>query len=343
MKVRNLSAPIFLLFTFSAAANPHGTFCPTLKNGMLSFSDAIAMTSGLAVNPDGAAASYMPGDHGYTYINNGVNLILGGKKVACVKKINGELCRKKWKLAEAGNFGVGTPEFCSFAIDVDNFPNGPEKQPCEKGGRFVIGNGKGKPTSGYVVKNVFGESITSYLSTTSLQHTINETPTYVDSSVLPGIVVPEGRADLIGAIAWVRYGSRSTFAIVNDEGPSFGEGSIALHRALRFDTPPPLQPIGPIPLSLRCTAIEKFQPPFNSAPDDGEIDLCKAGRKPTSATDIRAYNGIGSGVQTIILPNERPPMKGKLSTIEITPAVLRQIALEAGYNEKRLSDMASCL
>jgi hypothetical protein len=343
MKRRNLSAPILFLFMFSVATNAQSAFCPTPQNGTLNFSDAIAMTSGLAVNPDGSAASYMPGDHGYTYINNGVNLILDGKKVACVKKINAALCRNKWKLAEAGNFGVGTPEFCSFAIDVDRFPNGPERQRCEKDGRFIVGNGKGKPKSGSVVKNVFGESITSYLSTTSLRHTINDTPTYLDSSVLPGIVVPEGRTNLIGAIVWVRYGSRSTFAIVNDEGPSFGEGSIALHRALRFDTPPPIQPVGPIPVSHRCTAIEKFQPPFNSAPDDGEVDLCKAGRKPTSATDIRAYNGIGSGVQTIILPNVKPPMKGKLATIEITPAVLRQTALDAGYDEKRLSDMANCL
>lgn len=73
--LRGAGAGVALALSGSAAAQPLS--CPTPGEGeRLVFRDeAILMRTGLAVNPDGAAASYTPGDHGYTYVSNGVNLL----------------------------------------------------------------------------------------------------------------------------------------------------------------------------------------------------------------------------------------------------------------------------
>src|SRR5689334_19105861 len=94
---------ISILPSNSQAAAPPS--CPRASGHHLNFPDgSIAMRTPLAVNPDGAAASYVPGDHGYTYIANGVNLREHGTKVSC-SGANGSRCRTAWVKAEAGAFG----------------------------------------------------------------------------------------------------------------------------------------------------------------------------------------------------------------------------------------------
>jgi hypothetical protein len=335
---------ILVIVSLTTGAQSQAVTCTVAAHGQLNFPDALVMQTGLAVNPDGAAASYAPGDHGYTYISNGVNLIADGKKISCSKKANNQLCTDRWKEAELGKFGPGTPEFCSFAIAVIALPGSPPPQTCEgKSYRFILGNGKGQPAPGYQVTNIEGQTVTTYLSTTTLMHRVGGEARYVDSSSLPGLVVPEARPDLVGSIAWVRMGSRSTFAIVNDTGPAFGEATVALHEVLQYDTPPPPQPIGPIPLARRCSEVETLRIPFVSRPDHGDKDLCRAARKPTSPSDIRAYGDIPGGVQSVILKSVKPPMRGNLATIELTPTSIRETAISAGYDEKRLAAMADCL
>lgn len=341
-----IAVSILVMVSLTTGAQSQAVSCPVAAaNGQLAFPDALVMQTALAVNPDGAAASYAPGDHGYTYINNGVNLIENGKKAPCVADAHKKKCTAKWKEAELGKFGPGTPEFCSFAIAVAALPGGPPPQNCEGDkSRFIIGNGKGQPAPGYKVRNVEGESVTTYLSMTRLRHMVGGEPAYVDSATLPGLVVPKTSPELVGSIAWVRMGPRSTFAIVNDTGPAFGEGTVALNEALQYDAPPPPQPIGPIPLARRCSEVETLRKPFTSAPDDGRGDKCQKGRKPTSASDIRAYGGLPDGVQTVILTSVKPPMRGdSLTTITLTPASIRATAIAAGYDEKRLAAMADCL
>jgi hypothetical protein len=339
-----ITVSILAIASLTTSVQSQALNCPVAANGQLAFPDALIMQTGLAVNPDGAAASYAPGDHGYTYINNGVNLIADGKKIPCSVKANNQRCTDRWGEAELGKFGPGTPEFCSFAIAVIALPGGPSRQTCEgKSYRFILGNGKGQPAPGYQVMNIEGHAVTTYLSTTTLMHKVGGEARYVDSSNLPGLVVPEGRPDLVGSIAWVRMGRRSTFAIINDTGPAFGEATVALHEALQFDTPPPAQPIGPIPLARRCSEVESLRIPFVSRPDDGKKDLCTPGRKPTSPSDIRAYGAIPGDVQSVILKSVKPPMRGNLATIELTPALIRETAIAAGYDEKRLAAMADCL
>ena len=321
--------------------------CPPLKNGAVTFPDAsIAMSTGLAVNPDGAAASYAPGDRGYTYLNNGVNLIDDGKKVSCSAKGNGGRCRRDWATAEAGAFGKGTPQFCVFAMEVEPVAAGAKKVLCEdpKKKRYAVGDGKGRPVSGAPIATVSGGSVAPYVSTTTLTHTKGGRVVYVDSAALPGLVVPTTRGELVGAVAWVRLGSRETFAIVNDTGPAFGEGSVALHQALRNGQIGPLQPIGPISVADRCGPAETgLRAPFLSRPDGGDADRCRAGYKAKTASDIRAYSGVGTGVTSIILPSVRPPMNGRTATVELTPALLKTLAEKAGYTAQKLAQMAACV
>ena len=164
--------------------------------------------------------------------------------------------------------------------------------PCPKSekGRFLVGNGKGRPKSGPTVPGFNGEAAPTYVSTTSLQHTRDGTLSYVDSSAIPGLVVPKWRKDLVGAIAWVKFGEHQGFAIVNDTGPRFGEGTVALHQLLRRGQIGPAQRIGPIPLAERCAGEElQLKPPFVSRPKE---DRCRPGYRPKGPADIRAYSGI---------------------------------------------------
>jgi hypothetical protein len=339
--IRMLAAALAVSVILTAPAEA-AKKCPKAVDGLRVFTDgAILMRTKLAVNPDGTSASYVPGDHGYTYVANGVNLIDKGKKRNCLD--NFTLCRERWKDAETADFAPGSPEFCVFALEAVPYNAGVPLSSCE-GDRFVVGNGKGRPKLGKKVPAFDGSEVDTYLSTTSLQHTVDKKPVYVDSAAIPGLVVPRGRSSLLGSLAWVRFGEREVFAIVNDTGPSFGEGSVALHQLLQFGAIQPFQPVGPIPLNLRCTMGERdLKPPFLSKPDDGKVDLCKPGRDPSSAADIRAYNGIGGEVVTIILA-KKPPMKGKrLVAEELTIDNLRQWVLDAGYSSDKLNEMASCL
>ncbi|PDT33189.1 MULTISPECIES: hypothetical protein [Sinorhizobium] len=326
-----------------AASVEAATKCPKSVHGLRVLPEgAILMRTELAVNPDGTAASYVPGDHGYTYVANGVNLIDKGKKRNCLD--NFSLCRKKWKEAETADFAPGSPEFCVFALEAVPYKVGVPLSSCE-GDRYVVGNGKGRPMMGPKMPAFDGTDVSTYLSTTSMKHTVDKKAVYVDSAAIPGLVVPRGRSSLLGSLAWVRYGDREVFAIVNDTGPSFGEGSVALHQLLRYGAIQPFQPIGPIPLNLRCAKAERdLKAPFLSKPNDGEDDLCKSGYDAASASDIRAYHGIGGDVVTIILDGVTPPMTSKrLVGEELTLEKLSQWVLKAGYTSDKLNEMANCL
>lgn len=140
-----------------------------------------------------------------------------------------------------------------------------------------------------------------------MQHVVDNKSVYVDSAAIPGLVVPRIRSSLLGSLAWVRYGDKEVFAIVNDTGPKFGEGSVALIQLLRYGAIQPFQPIGPIPLNMRCTKAERdLKAPFVSKPDDGEDDLCKSGHDDTSASDIRAYGGSTVTSSRSFLPRSGP-------------------------------------
>jgi hypothetical protein len=306
---------------------------------------AILMRTKLAVNPDGAVASYTAGDHGYTYISNGVNLHEGGRKISCSAKGANARCQALWRRAEAGGFGPGTATFCVFAMEVEPLRAGGEKVRCEgaNSDRFLVGDGNGRPKSGPTVTDIGGGAATAYASTTSLRHRVNGETVYVDSAAIPGLVVPTSRPGLLGSVVWVRYEDHEGFAIVNDTGPAFGEGSVALHQLLHTGKVGPLQPVGPIPLEQRCSAVETgLRPPFVSYPDLGKGDKCVDGRKVRGAAEIRAYSGIDSSVVSIILP-VKPPIEGHVVTEEISLDRLRQLALSAGYSLDKLHRMADCL
>jgi hypothetical protein len=340
MSKRLIAAAAVFSLTLPAAAQRDS--CPRPEGGLLNFSSgAIGMTTPLAVNPDGAAGSYTPGDHGYTYVTNGVNLIENGRPTSCGSPNSGR-CRRLWLDAEARGFGPGTAEFCVFAMEVEPISASRQRAPCGDG-RYVVGNGRGRPRAGRTIPSVAGPPVTAYMSTTSLRHIVGGAPTYLDSATIPVLVAPRSRQDLIGAVAWVRYRGRSTFAIFGDVGPRFGEGSVALHQQLRNGRIGPLQPVGPIPLAQRCSAAEaSLQPPFLSKPDV-EGDLCGRPGPRRGATDIRAYGGIDGGVETIVLPGVRLAMTGRIVTGEVTVAGMEALAARGGYDRARLGVMADCL
>jgi hypothetical protein len=304
------------------------------------------MKTGLEVNPDGAVGSYTPGDHGYTYISNGVNLIENGKIASCSGTGNKSGCHAKWLAAEAGDFGAGTPEFCVFAMEVEPITNGEKTIVCgDPGdGRRIAGNGKGRPVPGATITNIFGQPAPTYLSTTTLTHVRNGKTVYVDSAAIPGLVAPKTRPEFVGAVAWVRYGTHEGFAIVNDTGPRFGEGTVALHQLLHTGAVGPLQPLGPIPLDQRCKAAEtNLAAPFVTFVRPGVRDKCAPNHKPQGPVEIRAYGGIGKDVVSIVLTAVKPPMERHKVKEEVTTALLTSLATSAGYTTAKLRDMASCL
>jgi hypothetical protein len=210
-------------------------------------------------------------------------------------------------------------------------------------GPLTVGGGKGRPKGGVVVPAAAGGTVTTYVSTTSLRHTRGGVASYIDSAAIPALVAPTGGPDLVGAVAWVRFGDKQGFAIIGDTGPAFGEGSVALHQLLRNGAIGPVQPVGPLPLSMRCSAAETgLKPPFLSRPDAAK-DQCRPGYTPKSAADIRAYQGIESGVESIVLTRVKPPMHGHLVLEEVTPASLEALAVAAGFSLEKLAGMARCL
>ena len=294
----------------------------------------------LNVNPDGTAGSYTPGDHGFTYIANGLNLYENRTIIGCSGTMS-RRCRQLFLQAEAQDFGPGSPTFCVYAIEVVGYTPGTEAPGCDprRPYRRLLGDGRGRPRPGPPIANVTGTQSPTYVSTTSLQHTVGGRRVYLDSATIPVLVAP--RDELLGAVAWLRLGDRSTFAIFGDSGPRLGEGSIALHQYLLYGALQPPQPIGPIPVSERCGRLERsIRAPFKASPDPG--DECRAGRAYTSVSDIRGYANIDDPVDVVILEEVRLPRNSNVIPTEVTPRALEQIAAEAGYTSSRLAGLADC-
>jgi hypothetical protein len=309
------------------------------KQRVVIFSDgSVAMRTKLAVNPDGALASYTVGDHGFTYIANGLDIWREGHVISCRSK--GEHCSTKFFAAEAQSFGVGTQEFCVFAMEVQAMA-GLRPTACSKG--RVVGNGKGMPKVGPPLITVTGESITPYISTTALTHRVNGVQVYVDSAEVPSMVGPKDRTSDLGRVAWVRSRefSRDAFAVIGDVGNAFGEGSIALHQLLRYGALNDQKP-GPIAPPHRCRGSElKLEKPFVSRPNE-KNDACVEGRQPRGATDIRAYGEIET-VDSIFLGAAAFQRKGNAIDEELSAEVIKAKATAAGYTKERLELMERCL
>ena len=307
MKNISLRVPVMLLCALvapwgSVAAATDCGIATTLKgkDGVAlparKFSDgSIAVRAPLAVNPDGGAASYTVGDHGFTYIANGLARWRAGKREGC-----DAACSAAFKAAEAAGFKDGTDEFCVFAMEVGPIEPGRVTVPCAGG--TVVGNGKGRPLPGERLKSIAGVQVQAYRSTTSLQHLVDGKPRHLDAEALPLAVSPG--AELLGRVLWVGgAGMHASHALVGDAGPAFGEGSIALHQLLRAGAVTPQKP-GPIPVASRCSAAEtSLREPFQSRPNGGaglltllpasNSPVINAGSNPTGALyDERLYKGL---------------------------------------------------
>lgn len=295
---------------------------------------SIAVRAPLAVNPDGGPASYTRGDHGFTYIANGLALWRNGKRETC-----DSACSASFKTAEISGFAAGTNEFCVFAMEVETLKPNQSKTTCKDG--YIIGNGKGRPVLGEMLESVTGEKIQAYVSTTSLQHSVSGKSVQLNSETLPIAVSP--RVDLLGKVLWVRNSNaKSAFAIIGDKGPAFGEGSIALHQLLRQGSIQP-QKVGPIPADQRCQASEiNLLPPFQSRPDSKK-DQCRNGYVAKSDSDIRAYDGVADFLDFVILGSAEFPRTGNVIKTEVTPASINALAEQSGYTAEKIDHMISCL
>lgn len=295
---------------------------------------SIAVRARLAVNPDGGPASYTVGDHGFTYIANGVSKWRDDSEVQCTTKEN---CGTLFKEAEEKGFGPGTTTFCSFALKVESYALGQPTVSCGEG-KSVIGGGLGKPATGDLLDTTSGDKVQSYLSTTSLRHLVKGKEQYLNSENLPLAVTPDKK--LLGKLIWVTGENLTpTFALIADKGPAFGEGSIALHQLLRYNKLVPQKP-GPIPVAQRCSPIEVLRAPFASHPDDKD-DVCgKAGTR-TTASDIRAYRGFSNKLDFIILGKSPLKMSGRVVQSEVTEAAIREAGSQ--YSTKELRRKLACL
>jgi hypothetical protein len=297
---------------------------------------SIAMRTKLAVNPDGAFASYTVGDHGFTYLANAVDLWKDGRRHNC--RDPNLSCRTQFLAAAARDFNAGTTEFCAFALEVE-VNEGAELTPCRAG--HVIGNAKGRPKKTTALSTVTGAMVTPYASTTSLMHKVQGVHVYIDSAQTPSLVSPRS-ADL-GRVAWVRSRqfSKDTFVIVGDKGPAFGEGSIALSQLLRHGELKAQKP-GPIELEHRCQASERdLEPPFVSRPDIAG-DKCQQGRQPRGPADIRAVDELAS-VDSILLGSATFNVTGNRIDEELTAQSIAKRAADEQYTAARLQQMADCL
>jgi hypothetical protein len=357
----------FLALLSTSVAQAQQNACPAMdSSGLIVFSNgSIAMSTAsiapagkgpsLKINPDGAPTAYTPGDSGHVYVANGVNLIENGRKFPCaprnqsILKLHQAKCRDLWLKAEAAEFKPGTSAFCSFAIQVDPFSEGQSRTKCEldengNSSRYVIGNGKGKPRLGPPVPNAVGGMSNSYVSTTAIEHTVNGQRVPLNSNRIPALVTPTSRSELKGAVAWVTYRNVSTFAIMGDTGPRWGEASVALHEYLRYGSIGSEHIVGPIPLSARCNSAERnLRAPFVSRPDSKSPDQCGQTGARTSKSDIRARTNIEGNVQMVILPGVKLPMTGRsVVNIEVTTTALEAAAAQAGFTREKLTSMANC-
>lgn len=296
---------------------------------------SIAVRAPLAVNPDGGPGSYTVGDHGFTYIANGLARWRNGGRETC-----DSACAASFKAAEKVGFAKGTEEFCVFAMAVEPVEPGKAKVPCTRG--EVVGNGKGRLVLGEVLPAIGGGTVQAYASTTSLQHVVGGRRVYLNSETLPIAVTPS--ADLLGRAVWVGgVGMNPTFAVVGDAGPAFGEGSIALHQLLRRGAVA-RQSVGPIPLDKRCQAGETgLTAPFQSRPDGGPADRCRAGYTVKTGSDVRAYSGIHQPIDFVILGAAAFERKGNTIQSEVTTDAIQQLAVTAGYTDDKIKQMISCL
>ena len=339
MNMRRYSATLGVFALATIALNPiRAQACPTADGDVYRFSDgSIGTIGGLEVDTDGAAASYSPGDHGFSYIADGVNRLEGEKIVSCIK--NQKLCNTTWTAAEKGDFGPGTPRFCSFAIAVEPWRAGQHTTPCRNG--KIIGDGLGRPRLGAPYPAAAGGFTRPYDSETSLHQWIGSTVRSIDLGTVPAVVVPTSRPDLLGTVVWVRYGKLTSFAIVADTGPSYHEGSLALHQILQGNLF--TQPIGPILADQRCNSVElAVKPPFHVRPLP-KMDECSGNHRPQGPADIRASGGIASDVHILILGGVRPTMtKGALDQTP-TADTLANLVRQTGYTDAKLAQMDSCL
>ena len=308
----------------------------TTKTATRVFADgSVAVRARLAVNPDGGAASYTVGDAGFTYIANGLDRWSGGKTTSC--QAGG--CRPDFLKAEQMGFGPGSPAFCVYAIEVDPFTEGGSRTACGPG-KWVVGNGLGKPKPGPVVEGLSGQPVQTYRSMTSVTHRVDGETRYLDAEALPIAVAPA--REYLGKLVWVGgAGFTPTLALIGDRGPAFGEGSIALHQLLRTATVTRQKP-GPIPRDQRCGPGELgLKPPFVSRPGGGSADRCRPGRTPTTSSDVRAYQGIDTVLDYVVLGQAALPRKGMAMQEEVTPQSMAVAA--AAYTPERFQQMLACL
>lgn len=296
---------------------------------------SIAVRAPLAVNPDGGPASYTVGDHGFTYMANGLSHWVRGQRLSCKSE-----CMAALRLAEQRGFAAGTATFCVYGMEVEPFKPGQALSSCGEG-RHVAGNGLGKIKWGPQLETLAGGQVQSYVSTTALTHQVQGQTRYLNSEQLPIAVAPS--SDLLGRVVWVGgAGLQATLAVVGDIGPAFGEGSIALHQHLRTGRVTPQKP-GPIPLAQRCQTAElALAPPFQSRPDAAQ-DSCRAGAKPRSASDVRAYSGMGQKLDFVVLGQAAFERRGLAVQTEVTDQALADLAHQAGHDEASIAQKLACL
>jgi hypothetical protein len=176
--------------------------------------NAIAFTSQMQVNTDGAPDSYHPDNIGITHICNGVSI---GPR--CTWKPN---CLADFNQAKAERFR-GPTKVCFFAMTTgaDGVP---------------IIQGDGDPKPGY------------FVSTTALKQpgeNVRTPQAQLDSNTVPFAVIPghwqsaRQPGPRLGdfGVAYRRSTGKLAFFVIGDTGPrnKLGEGSVALHQALGND------------------------------------------------------------------------------------------------------------
>src|SRR5712691_3826038 len=164
---------VLLGYFFISGSSLAGVSCPAPTNigGMKAYvfpDGLIAAKAPLEVNPDGATASYTVGDHGFTYIANGLALYRDGVRLECKKNVS--QCRIAFQNVESKDFAKGTQEFCVSAMEVDP-PPGRDLVPCRNG--YIAGNGKGRLKVGGELESISGAKVKYYTSTTALMHAVN--------------------------------------------------------------------------------------------------------------------------------------------------------------------------
>lgn len=180
-------------------------------------SRAIAFTSQMMVNTDGAPDAYHPDDNGITHICNGISVKVDGK---CQWKAK---CMEDYRKAKEEGF-KGPTKLCFFAMVTD-------------GEGVPLIQGENDPKPGYFIsKTAFTQPGVS-----------SEKPqAYLDSHEIPYIVIPvkwnkdKGFEGIkLGDFAAVlrKSNQKISYAIVGDLGPNnkLGETSLNVHLALGND------------------------------------------------------------------------------------------------------------